>query len=155
MEKVTKGIIAVIIGGITAFLGDLAVPIYVLVACNVIDYATGLMSASARGEQISSYKGIRGIAKKVGQWLLVLVGWLLDVLIAYAVHHVSPDLTVPVVVAIIVAVWLGFNEVISILENLGDMGVPMPPFLKKIVVKLKGKIEDIGEAAAEENSNLN
>lgn len=148
MEKVTKGIIAVIIGGITAFLGDLAVPIYVLVACNVIDYATGLMSASARGEQISSYKGIRGIAKKVGQWLLVLVGWLLDVLIAYAVHHVSPDLSVPVVVAIIVAVWLGFNEVISILENLGDMGVPMPPFLSKLVKKLKGKVEKIGEEVA-------
>ena len=145
MEKVTKGIIAVIIGGVTAFLGDLAVPIYVLVACNVIDYATGLMSASARGEQISSYKGIRGIAKKVGQWLLVVVGWLLDVLIAYAVHHVSPDLTVPVVVAIIVAVWLGFNEVISILENLGDMGVPMPPFLTSLVKKLKGKVEKIGD----------
>ena len=147
--KAVKPVCAIVIGGITAFLGDLAIPIYVLVACNVIDYATGLMSASARGEQISSYKGIQGIAKKIGQWLLVLVGWLLDVLIAYAVHHVSPDLSVPVVVAIIVAVWLGFNEVISILENLGDMGVPMPDFLKKIVVKLKGKIEDIGEAAAE------
>lgn len=147
-ENVTKGIVAVVLGGVTAFLGDLAIPIYVLVACNVIDYATGLMSAKARGEQISSYKGIQGIAKKIGQWLLVLVGWLLDVLIAYAVHHVSPELSVPVVVAIIVAVWLGFNEVISILENLGDMGVPMPPFLKKIVQNLKGKIEDVGEAAS-------
>lgn len=149
-ENVIKGAVAVVLGGLTAFLGDLAIPIYVLVACNVIDYATGLMSAKARGEQISSYKGIQGIAKKVGQWLLVLVGWLLDVLIAYAVHHVSPELSVPVVVAIIVAVWLGFNEVISILENLGDMGVPMPPFLKKIVQNLKGKIEDVGEAASGE-----
>ena len=144
-ENVTKGIVVVVVGGATAFLGNLAIPIYVLVACNVIDYATGLMSAKARGEQISSYKGIQGIAKKIGQWLLVLVGWLLDVLIAYAVHHVSPELSVPIVVAIIVSVWLGFNEVISILENLGDMGVPMPPFLKKIVQNLKGKIEDIGE----------
>lgn len=147
-ENITKGVVALVLGGVTAFLGDLAIPIYVLVACNVIDYATGLMSAKARGEQISSYKGIQGIAKKIGQWLLVLVGWLLDVLIAYAVHHVSPELSVPVVVAIIVAVWLGFNEVISILENLGDMGVPMPPFLKKIVQNLKGKIEDVGEAAS-------
>ena len=149
-ENITKGVVAVVVGGLTAFLGDLAIPIYVLVACNVIDYATGLMSAKARGEQISSYKGIQGIAKKIGQWLLVLVGWLLDVLIAYAVHHVSPELSVPIVVAIIVAVWLGFNEVISILENLGDMGVPMPPFLKKIVQNLKGKIEDVGEAASGE-----
>lgn len=150
MEKGIKAIIAVIIGGITAFLGDLAVPIYVLVACNIIDYATGLMSAKSRGEAISSYKGIQGIAKKVGQWLLVIVGWLLDVLIAYAVHHISADLSVPVIVAIIVAVWLGFNEVISILENLGDMGVPMPPFLMKIVQMLKGKVEKIGEEAIDD-----
>lgn len=149
-ENVIKGAVAVAVGSLTACLGDLAIPIYVLVACNVIDYATGLMSAKARGEQISSYKGIQGIAKKIGQWLLVLVGWLLDVLIAYAVHHVSPELSVPIVVAIIVSVWLGFNEVISILENLGDMGVPMPPFLKKIVQNLKGKIEDVGEAASGE-----
>ena len=149
-ENVVKGAVAVAVGGLTACLGDLAIPIYVLVACNVIDYATGLMSAKARGEQISSYKGIQGIAKKIGQWLLVLVGWLLDVLIAYAVHHISADLSVPVIVAIIVAVWLGFNEVISILENLGDMGVPMPPFLMKIVQMLKGKVEKIGEEAIDD-----
>lgn len=145
-----RAVITVIIAGIGTFLGDLAIPIYVLVACNIIDYATGLMAASFRGEKISSYRGIQGIAKKVGQWLLVVVGWMLDVLIAYAASHISPSLHVPIFVAIVVAVWLGFNEVISILENLGDIGVPMPDFLKKIVVKLKGKIEDIGEAATEE-----
>ena len=48
------------------------------------------------------------------------------------------------------AVWLGFNEVISILENLGDMGVPMPPFLMKIVQMLKGKVEKIGEEAIDD-----
>lgn len=145
-----RAVITVIIAGIGTFLGDLAIPIYVLVACNIIDYATGLMAANFRGEKISSYKGIQGIAKKVGQWLLVVVGWMLDVLIAYAASHISPSLRVPIFVAIVVAVWLGFNEVISILENLGDIGVPMPDFLKKIVVKLKGKIEDIGEAATQE-----
>ena len=149
----TKAILTIIIAGVTAFLGDLAIPIYVLVACNLIDYATGLMAANFRGEKISSYKGIRGIAKKVGQWLLVVIGWLLDVLIAYAVSHVSPSFEMPIFIAIVVAVWLGFNEVISILENLGDIGVPMPAFLKKIVEKLKGKIEDIGEAAAKEEAD--
>ena len=148
--KALKVCLTFLVAGVTAFLGDLAVPVYVLVACNVIDYATGLMAARFRGEKISSYRGIQGIAKKVGQWLLVVVGWLLDVLIAYAVGHISPDLHIPIIVAIIVAVWLGFNELISILENLGDMGVPMPSFLKKIVEKLKGKIEDIGDSTIEE-----
>lgn len=148
MEKTMKGVITLFFASITAFLGDLAIPIYVLVACNVIDYATGLMAASFRGEKISSYRGVQGIAKKIGQWLLVLVGWLLDMLIAYAVGHVSPELHIPIFVAIVVAVWLGFNEVISILENLGDMGVPMPAFLRKVVEKLKGKIEEAGDAVA-------
>ena len=77
----------------------------------------------------------------------------MDVLIAYAVSHISPSFEMPIFIAIVVAVWLGFNEVISILENLGDIGVPMPAFLKKIVEKLKGKIEDIGEGVAKEEAD--
>ena len=34
---------------------------------------------------------------------------------------------------LIVAVWLIINELISILENLSELGTPIPPFLVKIV----------------------
>ena len=40
------------------------------------------------------------------------------------------------------AVWLICNEVISILENIGDIGVPLPGFLTKIVQGLRSKLEE-------------
>jgi phage-related holin len=46
-----------------------------------------------------------------------------------------------------VASWLVFNEIISILENLKTVGVPLPRFLLKIVEFFRKKVEDIGDAA--------
>ena len=108
------------------------------------------MAALSRGEKISSEIGFRGIAKKVGQWLLVVIGWVVDVMIEYAGHAISPDFTVPIIVSICVASWLVFNEIISILENLKAVGVPLPGFLMKIVEFFKKKVEDIGDAAITE-----
>ena len=38
---------------------------------------------------------------------------------------------------LLVAVWLIINEMISILENLSKLGVPIPGFLKVLLKKLK------------------
>lgn len=147
MEKTIKATIIGAFSALTAWLGVLAIPVYLLVACNIIDYLTGIMAALSRGEKISSEIGFRGIAKKVGQWLLVVIGYIVDVMIEYAGHAISPDFTIPIIVSVCVASWLVFNEVISILENLNTIGVPLPKFLVKIVSFFKKKVEDIGEAA--------
>ena len=77
MEKLKIGIIS-FFAVITSWLGTLAVPVYILVACNVIDYITGITAACVRKEQVSSYKGIIGIAKKVFMYLLIAVGVFID-----------------------------------------------------------------------------
>ena len=59
--------------GLTASLGALAIPLYLLVGANIIDYATALKAAPLRGEERTSRKGIKGITKKICMWLLVLV----------------------------------------------------------------------------------
>ena len=41
--------------------------------------------------------------------------------------------------AILVAVWLIVNEAVSIIENLDEIGVPMPAFLGKIFQRVKGR----------------
>lgn len=147
MEKTIKATIIGAFSALTAWLGVLAIPVYLLVGCNIIDYFTGMMASVARGEKINSDVGIRGITKKVGQWLLVVIGYIVDVMIEYAGHAISPDFTIPIIVSVCVASWLVFNEVISILENLNTIGVPLPKFLVKIVTFFKKKVEDIGEAA--------
>ena len=44
--------------------------------------------------------------------------------------------------ATVVAVWLVANEIISILENMLDIGVTMPPFLMPIVKYIKKQVEN-------------
>lgn len=155
MEKSIKVVIVGAFSALTAWLGVLAIPVYLLVACNIIDYLTGIMAALSRGEKINSEIGFRGIAKKVGQWLLVVIGYIVDVMIEYAGHAISEEFTIPIIVSVCVASWLVFNEVISILENLNEIGVPIPKFLVKIVNFFSKKVEDIGEAAVPEEGSDN
>ena len=141
MDKVRATVIAVI-SALMSWLGILAIPVFLLVGCNLVDYITGLLAAPYRTETVSSYKGIRGIIKKVCMWLLVLIGAWVDILINYAVECAGVAITIPFIVATIVAVWLVVNEIISILENMIDIGVKMPPFLLPVVRYIKKQVED-------------
>ena len=125
-----------------SWLGILAVPVILLAFGNVVDYITGIMAAGYRDEQVSSYKGIRGIYKKVGMWLLIFVGWMMDMLIGYTAQYIGLAISLPYVVAMVVAVWLTCNEIISILENLIDMDVKTPPFLAPLAHLIQGQVEE-------------
>ncbi|MGX8710061.1 phage holin family protein [Caproiciproducens sp. R1] len=140
MEK-WKAAVITIFAALSAWLGVLAVPVLLLAAVNVIDYATGLAAAKFRDQKISSYKSFRGIAKKISMWLLVAVGAILDCLLAYAAQRAGTELHFGFAVASLAAVWLICNEVISILENISDIGVALPPFLMKIASALKSQVE--------------
>ena len=63
----------------------------------------------------------------------------------YFATGTAPAFTISSLAASLVAVWLIINEIISILENVGDIGVPLPGFLTKIVQGLKSKIEGAEE----------
>lgn len=139
--KTAKAVCVAAFGLLSSWLGVLAIPVYVLVACNIMDYITGLAAAHRRNQQISSYVGVLGIAKKVCMWLLIAVGAVVDWLLLYCGASLGFEIHLPMLAASLVAVWLIINEVISILENVGDIGVPLPGFLTKIVQGLKSKIE--------------
>ena len=127
---------------ISSMLGILTVPVLLMVACNVLDYATGLMASTYRSQDINSYKSIRGIMKKVCMWLLVVVGAVIDQLLLYASQTAGITLPFTCLVACIVAIWIICNEIISILENIKDMGVAIPGFLLPIVEHVKSQVED-------------
>lgn len=148
MEKLKMTMTAAI-SALMSWLGILAVPVFLMVGCNVIDYLTGLVAAQYRTEQVSSYKGIRGIIKKVCMWLLVLIGAWVDILIQYAVEVAGSQMQIPFIVATVVAVWLVVNEIISILENMIDIGVKMPPFLLPIVKNIQKQVEEVADITKE------
>lgn len=127
---------------LNGWLGALAVPFYILVLTNIIDYVTGIVAAACRGERVSSEVGFRGIAKKVSMWLLVGVGVIVDYLIKTMGHTLHIEFTFSCLVSLAVIFWLLANELISILENIHDIGIPMPPFLMKLVGFIKEKTEE-------------
>ena len=143
--KTAKAVCVAAFGLLSSWLDELSIPVYVLVACNIMDYITGLAAAHRRNQKVSSYVGVLGIAKKVCMWLLIAVGAVVDWLLLYCGTNLGFEIHLPMLAASLVAVWLIVNEIISILENVGDIGVPLPGFLTKIVQGLKSKIEGAEE----------
>ena len=152
MYKMKIAIIAAIMA-LSGWLGILAVPVFLLVLCNLIDYATGLMAAPHRTESVNSYKSIRGIVKKVCMWLLIVVGVIVDAMLNYAVEYIGWGIALPFIVATVVAVWLLVNEIISILENILDIGVNIPPFLLPLVRNIKKTVEEKTDVLAKEGED--
>ena len=131
---------------LSSILGILYVPVLLMVACNVIDYITGLLAAGSRQDGgISSYRSMRGIIKKVTMWLLVVVGAIVDQLLLYACEVMGCQIHLTFLVACVVAIWIICNELISILENMVDIGIALLMFLIPLVSNLKISIDNWGD----------
>lgn len=136
---------------LSSILGVLYIPVLLVVLCNVIDYITGLFAAPRREDGgISSYRSMRGIVKKVMMWILVVVGAVIDQLLKYASATLGISLPFTFLVACIVAVWIVCNEIISILENMIDIGVELPGFLLPLVKNIKSQTETLAGKEEEE-----
>lgn len=146
MENINtiKTIVTWVAALLSALLGTLYIPVLLMVLCNIIDYVTGLMAAKNRPDGgISSYRSIKGIKKKVSMWLLVVVGAILDQLLLYASQTIGIKIPVTFLVACVVAIWIICNEIISILENMIDIGIQIPSFLLPLVKNIKSQTEHI------------
>lgn len=121
---------ATVTGAVVGYVfGGLSVLLQILLAFVVIDYISGLLASGVEGK-LSSKVGFKGIAKKIMIFVLVSVGHLTDKAIGDG--HMIQDA--------IIFFYLG-NELLSILENAGRTGLPVPDQIKSAVEILKGKGE--------------
>lgn len=132
----TKMGIATFLGILSAYLGVVAIPMILLLILMLVDYCTGIGVAWMCGT-LSSRKSILGILKKVGYLAVITVGIVCDLLIEYAFAAIGQSLSITYAVGLIIIIWLILNECISVLENLSEIGVPIPRFLNGIVKRLK------------------
>lgn len=121
-----KVIFAAVGGWIGWFIGGFDGFMYALLAFILVDYITGV-TAAAVNKELSSEIGAKGIAKKVGELLLVGVGNVLD----------KQILQQGAAMRTLVIFFYVANEGLSILENLGKIGVPIPKPLRDLLKKLK------------------
>ena len=146
-ENIFKLTFAAIVGGLSAYLNIMAVPVIVLLVVMIIDYATGMFKAWINAS-LSSRIGLIGILKKVGYLLVVCTAGVIDWLISSGLDKIGIKIDVGFYIGVIVVIWFIINELISILENLAIIGVPLPKFLTSLIHKLKVAVE--GKVTEEE-----
>lgn len=142
--KYLNHIVSAIVGAFCSFFGILAIPLALLVPCNIIDYFTGIRAAKERGEQIKSAISIDGIYKKVTMYILIFVGYGIDCMISYVTSTLHVEMKFPLLFAAMVASWLVINELISITENCEATGVTIP-ILGPVLKFIKKKVETVVE----------
>ena len=99
----------------------------ILLAFVIIDYVSGVLAA-AKEKKLNSSIGGWGIAKKVGIFAIVSVAHMVDTAMGDA--HLFRDAAIFFYLA---------NELLSLFENAGRLGVYIPPVLKQAIEVLKNK----------------
>lgn len=121
-------------GAIASLLGGWNEALAALIICMAIDYATGLIvagvfhaSPKSPGGGLESHAGWKGLARKCVTLMIVVIAHEMDVLLG--ICYIRD------------AVVIGFcaNEIISILENAGLMGLPIPGIFREAIDQLKRK----------------
>ncbi|MGX1457042.1 toxin secretion/phage lysis holin [Bacillus thuringiensis] len=127
IDVLLKTFVATFGGFCGYFLGGWDATLKILVIMAAIDYITGVVAAGYNGE-LKSKVGFKGIAKKVVLFLLVGVATQLDT--ALGSNSAIREATI--------FFFIG-NELLSLLENAGRMGIPLPQALTNAIEILGGK----------------
>ena len=123
--------IAGAVGAVLGFMyGEVSGLFWALVAFMATDYITGVVVA-AINKQLSSEVGFRGLAKKLMILVFVSLGHIADMYVLGGT---------PVAMSAVMLFYIA-NEGLSIIENAGNLGLPVPKKLKDIMVQLKKESE--------------
>jgi toxin secretion/phage lysis holin len=125
MKYVFNFITSTVLTTVLYFLGGWDMALKTLLIIIALDYLTGVCDAIAN-KKINSKIGAKGIIKKVGYLIIVAVSVQLDQIVGDtgAIRNL--------VIYFFVA-----NEGISILENWGSMGLPLPEKVMEVLEQLK------------------
>ena len=147
-ENAAKGVTALILAAVGAYFHELVGPLIILGLVMAADYLTGLARAWVKNS-LCSRVGLVGIIKKVSYIFVIGVAIVADWVIQSAAAKAGLDFGSFYVFGLLVTIWLILNECISILENVAEIGAPLPEFLVKLIGKLKKTTEDKGEDMVE------
>lgn len=117
-----------IIGGwIGYIIGDFDGFMFALVVFMTLDYLTGVVDAIMK-KRLSSDIGFKGLLRKMMIFVIVIIGNVIDVYI------IKEGATIRTAV---IFFYLA-NEGISILENVTEIGLPIPEKIKDVLLQIKG-----------------
>lgn len=135
IKMTALGCIGLLGSFVSTLLGGWDAGLQTLLLFMAIDYVTGLIVAGVfkssnktESGALESKAGFKGLCKKGVTLLIVLVAVRLDIML---------ELNAFIRNAVVIAFCT--NETISIIENAGLMGVPIPPIITQAIELLKKK----------------
>lgn len=144
-----QGAVTAVVAYLSDRMGVLFPVMCILAIAMVADYFSGMMASKREaldhpGDPSygwSSKKGAKGIIKKVSYLCVIAVAMIVDYVITVATGYL--DITMPITAffGLLVTLWYILNELLSIIENAGRMGGPVPEWLRKYIAVLKDKID--------------
>lgn len=120
-----SAIVSVVATTFVWLLGGFDVAIQCLIVAIILDYISGLIKAY-NTKTLSSNIGFRGILKKVGILVIVMLAVLVD---RVTINNGG--------IRTLVIYYFVANEGLSILENLAQTGLPIPKSLKNALKVIK------------------
>ncbi len=130
MNNIFKAAMAAVCSVLGFVFGDMDGMMTALIALIVLDYISGVIAAAIE-KKLSSAVGAKGIAKKIFMLLIVAVANIVDI-------NIIGDGNV---LRTVTTVFYIANECISLIENAGRIGVPVPKKLMDVLEQLKNKNE--------------
>ncbi|TJY43551.1 phage holin family protein [Cohnella pontilimi] len=120
----------VILGGAINFaFGIWPEALTLLVFVMGLDYISGVLAAVKSGDGLNSNIGFWGLAKKGLTLLVIMLSHRIDVLLG-----------MNLVMGGAISFYL-VNELLSVVENCGELGIPIPDNVRRIVQILRDKTD--------------
>ena len=125
MKTIINNVISILATYFIYLVGGIDVAFISLVVIMALDYITGVLSA-IYNKKLNSKIGYKGILKKASYLLVIGLGVILDKLLGQTGS-----------VRTLIIYFFVANDGISILENVGEMNIPLPKKLKELLDQLK------------------
>jgi len=153
MYLTIQGVTAAGIAWFSARLGLLFPVLIILIIAMALDYLTGMLASRKEALQHpedpaygwNSRRGAEGIIKKVGYLCIIAAAMIVDYIILHVAAQAGIEIAAKAFFGLMVAVWYVLNELLSITENAGRMGAPVPVWLARYMAVLKDKIDSQGK----------
>lgn len=130
---------------LTAIFGQYWFLFAMFLMFNIVDWLTGWHKANKLKKE-SSAKGLNGILKKVGYWVLILIGFSVPICLMPLGGIIGVELKFLSLLGWFILANLTINEVRSIIENLYEVGYKIPQFLIKGLAIADLMVSEAGES---------
>ena len=119
-------------------IGDITAELSTLLCLMLLDIVTGFLVASVfkvsrktSSGALSSKEMLKGFVRKIGMLILIAIAFRLDMMLN--VNYIKNA----TIIALIV------EECLSLIENIGLMGIPIPKFISSAIDVLNSKVHDL------------